>query len=97
MPFNPPFAVTIYTIQFTSFVRIAAGLYTFGTLIDLICLHKSSNCMNSSTTHSTAIYSFYPFFLLLRCDTFRDKNITRDLIRFDLCLEMRLTGAITLL
>lgn len=67
----PPFAVIIYTIQFTSFVRIAAGLYTFGTLIDLICLHKSSNCMHSSTTHSTAIYSFYPFFLLLRCDTFR--------------------------
>lgn len=23
---------------------------------------------------------FYPFFLLLRCDTFRDKKITRDLI-----------------
>lgn len=51
--------------------------------------------MYSSTTHSTAIYSFYPFFLLLRCDTFRDKKITYD--RVDLSLEMRLTGGTTLL
>lgn len=80
MPLNPPFAVIIYTIQFTSFVRIAAGLYTFGTLIDLICLHKSSNYMYSSTTHSIAIYysiySFYCFAAIL----FGDKKITRDLI-----------------
>lgn len=87
MPLNPPFAVIIYTIQFTSFVRIAAGLYTFGTLIDLVCLHKSSNykvCTHQPLTRQLFILSIHLFYCFAAI-LFE----TEDYERFDLICMLK--------